>query len=392
MQQNSQSTPPQLPTRSSHHDEQERQNTASSTNSGHVHTNCTGKSNNINIIMKNGKTKKVRRRVDGSPCTPIDKSRPVKKLVLIRHGESLGQVSGRKHGWDRKTDVRLCDCPLTHNGQHQARQLSSRFVASSADKANIMMKDDDSSRGGSRYWNEIELVISSPLTRALQTTLLAFGNHAINILVSYEIREIGSRIIPENIPRDMKSVLGDLNPLLMNGRKVFTTTTTTTTKPTPKTNEDETDDDMEIDSGFDNVHDTTFIQRPSGPPTSVETSVLDVATLQPKDWPRDSTPNIVKKDRIKSFLQYLYHDRPEESIAVVCHYNVIRSMVVDNPASSTPSSGRNRTSNTLRPQNAEPIYCYLYHNGDCCLAWSDDWRERERERNGGKLGFSSEDK
>ena len=366
MQQNSQSTPPPSPSRSSHQDKQEGQNTSSSMSTGQTHTASSCKSENISITMKKGKTKKVRRRVDGSPYTPIDKSRPVKKIVLIRHGESLGQVSGRKYGWNRKTDVRLRDCPLTHHGQHQARQLSTRFVASSTDESNTTMKDVDDNDNSSRCWNEIDLVISSPLTRALQTTLLAFGGHAINILVSYDIREIGSRI-PENIPRDIKSVLNDLNPLLMNGRTVLETTAATITKTNLKTKENETDD-TEIDTAFDNVNDTAFIQRPSGPPQSVETSVLDVTTLQPKDWPRDSTPNVVKKDRIKSFLQYLYHGRPEKSIAVVCHYSVIRSMVVNIPTSSTPTSGGNRTLSTLRPQNAEPIHCYLYHNGDCFLA------------------------
>mmetsp|Transcript_20491 Transcript_20491/g.48670 ORF Transcript_20491/g.48670 Transcript_20491/m.48670 type:complete len:367 (+) Transcript_20491:22-1122(+) len=365
MQQQQSSTPPQSPLRSSHQEE-EKQNTTSSTSTNHTHASNTVNSNIRNIIMKKDKTKKVRRRVDGSPYTPIDKSRPVKRLVLIRHGQSLGQVSRRKHGWDRQTDVRLRDCPLTHHGQHQAQQLSSRFVAASAFPSS-MMKDDEDSNTSSSSWNQIELVLSSPLTRALQTTLLAFGSLAINILVSYEICELGSRI-PENIPRDMKSVLGDLNYLLTNGRPVLTTTKT---KTKTKKKEKETDD-MDIDTGFDNVHDTTFIQRPYGPPTSVETSVLDVATLQPKDWPRDSTPNVVKKDRIKSFLHYLYHDRPESSIAVVCHYNVIRSMVVDSPTSSAPTSGGTGTASTLRPQNAEPIYCYLYHNGDCCLAPSNN--------------------
>jgi broad specificity phosphatase PhoE len=307
--------------------------------------------------------KERRRRVDGSPYISIDESKPVKKLILIRHGQSTGQAS-KKLGWDRKTDFRLRDCPLTSRGQEQAKQLATKFVAPSSTCRNEDERCSSTvdNQGKRSDWNKIELVVSSPLTRALQTALLAFGQIPINILVSYEIREIGSKI-PENIPRDIKSVLDDLHPLLANGRQIITS---------------ETKNDHEDERRRD---ETTFIQKPTGlAPTSVETSVLDVATRRPKDWPRDFTPNVVMKDRIRAFLNYLYHDRPETSIAVVCHYNVIRAIVVDNPAASASKPDSANNSNKmggsggsdggafLRPENAVPIYCHLYHNGDCYLA------------------------
>ena len=80
---------------------------------------------------------------------------------------------------------------------------------------------------------------------------------------------------------------------------------------------------------------------------------LDLTSLRPIDWPRDYSPHVLKRDRIRKFFHSLYHDRDETTIAVVCHYNVIRSAVVDG--------------STLRPMNAVPIACNLYSNGEVVL-------------------------
>ena len=48
-------------------------------------------------------------------------------------------------------------------------------------------------------------------------------------------------------------------------------------------------------------------------------------------------------------MEYLYVEQAEETIAVVCHFHVIRKILED---------GEN-----VRPQNAMPIACDLYPNG-----------------------------
>jgi phosphohistidine phosphatase SixA len=139
--------------------------------------------------------RKLRRRFDGSPILVLNPNLPSKRIFLIRHGESIAQAAAKsKCGWDPKTDRRLIDCGLTSKGATQAQQ-GIRTLLSSQDLASI------------------ELVVSSPLTRALHTALLAFPDK--NILVGYDLREIGSKV-PENTPRKMEDVLKDSTALLMD--------------------------------------------------------------------------------------------------------------------------------------------------------------------------------
>ena len=132
-------------------------------------------------------SKLLRRRSDGSPIIPRDNSMPTKTIYLIRHGHSQGQVAS-SNGLDRKSSPELLDCGLTKIGESQARNLS----------------EDCFTQG---ELDSIELVISSPLTRALHTALVGFPRH--DILVHYDLREIGSKA-PENEPRNMVDVLNDL--------------------------------------------------------------------------------------------------------------------------------------------------------------------------------------
>ena len=220
-------------------------------------------------------TKKVRRRQDGSPVVKLDPNLPVKRIYMIRHGQSQGQAAA-KNGLDRKNDPSLLDCNLTPRGRSEALGLQK-----------IFSEDEMAS---------IQLVVSSPLTRALHTSLIGFP--AKNILVHFDLREIGQKA-PENTPRDMNKVLQDLEIPLSERDQSLT---------------------------------------------------LDVTSLQPPDWPRDYSPAVVKKDRIRKVFEWLYNEREECTIAVVAHYNVIRSAVIDG--------------GMLRPINATPINCSLYSNGE----------------------------
>ena len=58
----------------------------------------------------------------------------------------------------------------------------------------------------------VQLVVSSPLTRALHSALLAFSGRPADskFIVHYFIRELGSAI-PENRPRPIEHVLTDLS-------------------------------------------------------------------------------------------------------------------------------------------------------------------------------------
>ena len=219
-------------------------------------------------------TRSIREKTRIQPKSPT----APKHLYLIRHGQSQGQVA-KKLGMDRQRDSRLRDASLTNEGIRQAQRLALYdFVEGPP-----------------------ELIVSSPLTRALHTALLAFSptmsQQQQRILVHYDLAEVGSRV-PENTPRPMRQVLKDLN---------------------------------------------------------VSENVVDTQTLLPKhdDWSTTSTLGydgaINRGKAIRRAMHYLYHERPEQVIAVVCHYNVIRCILDDGGKTS--------------PQNAEPIHCELHSNG-----------------------------
>jgi hypothetical protein len=89
-----------------------------------------------------------------------------KKIYLIRHGQSLGQVADPEA---RENDPSLTDCGLTEEGKKQAENIKQLL--------------------GEEAYNEIELVLTSPLTRAVHTSLLAFPDKPI--ICQYDLREIG---------------------------------------------------------------------------------------------------------------------------------------------------------------------------------------------------------
>ena len=192
-----------------------------------------------------------------------------KLIYLIRHGESLGQKTPRRK---RETDRTLQDCGLSDYGIQQAMELGNSLLS-------------------------VELVVCSPLMRALQTSLIAFGTK-VPILCHYHLREIGSPI-PENCPRRMEHVLHDLRR------------------------------------------------------QNLDTTGVDYTQLQPPRWP-DSTndvPKVVRsRDHIPNVFRWLVSHRPEKVIAVVCHYHVIRAALRLDCGSLDPS---------LKPINCQPIPCTL---------------------------------
>jgi broad specificity phosphatase PhoE len=240
------------------------------------------------------------------PLQPPTQPPPPKTIFLIRHGQSLGQVAKYKI---RQTDVALTDCGLTGLGREQASNIRE------------LLKNEE----------PIQLVVTSPLTRAMHTTCLAFGGDEVMmdtedtedietrpppslplpILCHYHLREVGS-MIPENIPRPMAQVLRDL--------------------------------------------------RTAGVPDHV-VSRIDTTSLRPESWPHrhDTPPRVVRRDRIGQVLQWLAMARTETCIAVVCHYHVIRAALHD--PYYVPTRGNTRgaaaAAEDIQPVNGCPIKCHL---------------------------------
>jgi broad specificity phosphatase PhoE len=185
----------------------------------------------------------------------------------------------------------LIDCGLSALGIWQAREMIPQLL-------------------GQDTVDAIELVITSPLTRALQTSVLAFPDKPI--LCHYHLREIGS-MIPENIPRPMKQVLIDLQQQL---------------------------GDITVDR-------------------------VDVETLRPDHWPKrhDTPPKVIRRDHVRAVFQWIAQHRPEQTIAVVCHYHVILAALADPRTTQTCTHSNQTTTVTtttsISPENATPIKCYL---------------------------------
>jgi len=164
----------------------------------------------------------------------------------------MGQAANRL-GMDRRRDERLRDASLTKYGIWQAEQLTEY-----------------------EFPTPIDLIVSSPLTRALHTALLGFRSHRSStpsLLIHYDLAELGSRV-PENMPRSIEQVLQDLG------------------------------------------HDGTDV---------------DSTSLKPPTWPNISYDSKLNRtNAIRRAMQYLHEDREEQCIAVVCHHNVIREILEDN--------------------------------------------------------------
>lgn len=224
-----------------------------------------------------------------------------KTVYLIRHGQSLGQAAPSD---TRRTDRSLQDCRLSPLGVEQARRIPKLL--------------------GDPAYQAIQLVLCSPLARAMETAILAFPDKPIRI--HHDLREIGDTTVPENIP------LADAFQSLCH--------------------------DME------------------------HADIRFVSAL-PSGWPRrhDVSPRVLRRRQVQNLLQEsLATDTtvcPEHItvVAVVCHYHVIRAALAD---AGGNRQQRRRDGPTVSPENAKPIRCVLTVHGELLLAG-----EEKKEGGGG---------
>lgn len=189
-------------------------------------------------------------------------------LYLIRHGQSIAQHTGR----NRSSNPLLRDAPISPEGHNQCRNLASNLSF------------------------DPELVVVSPLKRALQTACIVFENSSCPIIANPDIAEFDySKKFQENMGTVVFDLYGD--PSLSS-----------------------------MDS---------FCR-------------IDFALVGEGEWWNiEEIPN----ERLLRFLQWLSM-REENTIAVVCHHNVISRLV----------------NFTLKVPNCSPIVCELDRNSlDLCV-------------------------
>jgi len=86
------------------------------------------------------------------------------KLLLVRHGESRGNLNGQWQGW--------LDEPLTERGQDQAHRLTERLFQWSIENSVL-----------------ISAVYSSTLTRAFQTASILAHKWGVPLVLDWRLRE-----------------------------------------------------------------------------------------------------------------------------------------------------------------------------------------------------------
>jgi broad specificity phosphatase PhoE len=268
-------------------------------------------------------------------------------VYLIRHGESLGQCCTANQ---RRSDLEtLTDCRLSPHGKLQALNLVPQYFDVSGrldsggdcmdiDDDDAMVCDNDQLSGGKGTIEAIhdlrrklatpQRVWCSPLSRAIETSVLAFGGYDIPVTVHYDLREIGtnpasartppqsrdrsaskhrdgragsspikiSKLIPENIPRPTADVLEDF------------------VKDYPK---------FFASSNY----------RPGFTLESCLQPKIDFVTYRPPRWPRrhDVPTTETRRSQVVHFFKHTLPEHcarsGESVVAVICHYHVIRAVL-----------------------------------------------------------------
>ena len=329
-----------------------------------------------------------------------DQQQRYKTIYFIRHGESLGQIATTQ---DRRHNMKLKDCGLSPLGirqsQHQLRYFFHEIP-------------------------KIELVLCSPLTRAVQTAILAFGSDidattppsnrdhsdrwqapmaTINsdtveeqnpsptasrapskISIHYHLREMGSNI-PENQPRTMKQVCDYLIRVgtIRNKREWDALIDTDTLHPPPPSSSSLLQ--LSGRNQYSQSASPSPIQTKQANHTCVNTNdTVNHSNVNAEDdnispihrnWPygnnTDNVPNVLRRDYVQYILQWIAVHRKETNIAIVCHYHVIRAALSSSHSWNSKRGSSSSTKKTnattpvkqgttdLRPQNAQPIKCYL---------------------------------
>ena len=333
---------------------------------------------------------------------------------LIRHGESVGQLCQNPH--QRRTDPGLRDCGLTERGRQQALQLRQRL--------RMTMTTAEESQPMENYF---DMILSSPLTRALETALLVFGGgggddddlgssrsrHNINneyrmysdaqtvrsevlpqrrhlnnsnkIIVNYDLREIGTCTIPENQPRPWSTVRSHLQHQGFLLRVDDETRTTI--------GGDDGSDALNTPSIIDDCNDCHMEGAHDDSLETKDSVLLDTETFAPTayKWPdhHDITPRVVRRKQVQDVFRWLYyHYNSNDSATTGESTGLADDLIMSRDDGNTANAdkayhltrhvavvchyhviraalrdGRGFCDPTIRPANAEPISCLLTPSG-----------------------------
>ncbi|KAL7577339.1 hypothetical protein ACA910_002075 [Epithemia clementina (nom. ined.)] len=201
-------------------------------------------------------------------------------------------------------------------------------------------------------------------------------NKNIPILMAYDLREIGS-LVPENQPRKFKEIWKDLEVDRatldrFDFNSLWSLPSLMSSSSSRRCSQDHASSSFA--SPASQRRGGAPMSSSSSPPgrssrrtsssysSSPSPSFHDSSTIM-ATWPRghDTPPKVVRKDRIRQVFAWLATNLSPDitTLAVVCHYHVIRTALSDpyHPHAGDPSDS------VVRPENAQPLQCWLHHDG-----------------------------
>jgi len=248
-----------------------------------------------------------------------------KRIYLIRHGESEGQVA-KQNGMDRKREPLLLDAGLTRKGIRQATEIPLLLPAEI-------------------HCDGVQLVVTSPLTRAVHTALLGFGattttSEDCKFIVRYDLCEGDSSSvpIPENIPRPFKRIISDLSFLPRICDLDHETYQPDVWPPLSRTEATMTKQNNKGNN--ENVCRGNKKQQRNATRQQQQQKTKEYQKIKQQK-------NLEIQEQYSRFVEWLAQERTENAIAIVCHYNVIRGLL----------------GASMQPQNGVPIPCTITDDG-----------------------------
>jgi broad specificity phosphatase PhoE len=237
----------------------------------------------------------------GGDAASDEKTKPSKRIVFIRHGRTYmnDYIGGVNYGTPNFSDIfsdtpeynyKYKDSPLTPKGIDQAKNLNSMLKALNDGKVDakesLSLSDQDAS-----FLNELDLVVVSPLTRALQT--MEIGLHPT-------IRHRKLPVIAVPLATERVYLISDIGKTQSELKKAYSNVDFDTAFP-------HDEDAPWYFTPSDELAENYVEWRPNG-----EGQVY-ACLGEPQDY----------FDRRMSELYRFLDDRHESTIALVCHAGVI---------------------------------------------------------------------
>jgi broad specificity phosphatase PhoE len=349
-------------------------------------------------------------------------------IYLIRHGQSKAQTASSID--ERRTNSQLyLDCGLSSLGKKQAQQLRSQYFATAATtvaaaaaaatttaaihpEREVLLHPPGNNTAtiNNNNINELPLPSSlplplpqrvwcSPLTRAIETAIIAFPD--IPITIHHQLREIGhnnnnnnnnsknaatTTMSSSSTFTPTKNGSGSRKSITNTGTAARTNSMLSSSSPNyhhaqrqrqlqlqqqkqpklipeniPRQTQDVMDqlcNDDDYRDYFSSMDDNNNDKRHDGEGMTKKSSSscnIDFDTYCPQDWPyrHEITPRVIRREEVRCFIHHVMTQQQyatENVIAVVCHYHVIRAILDQSHHNAVVTAVMNNNTGSTRKE------------------------------------------